>query len=192
MINHAVEAAEHFQLVTLIGYRGTSMPSKVLENDKIHVSYLSVWIVDLLRKLPKFLYLVYAFFRFLIQTLQLFYHLVCVRTPYNYLLIQNPPCLPLLFVSVMVCFLSCGRTRLIVDWHNYGFSILEVGGSGKKLVKVAKWYEVFFGKMAWKHLTVSIAMKNDLVMLTGVNPDLVHVVYDRATSKFKSLTKEEK
>ena len=66
MINHAIEASEHFLSVTLIGYRGTSLPQKVLENEKIEVTYLSVWLVDLLRKLPRFLYLVYAFFRLLI------------------------------------------------------------------------------------------------------------------------------
>ncbi len=192
MINHAIEAAEHFLSVTLIGHRGTSMPQKVLENDKIEVTYLSVWLVDFLRKLPRFLYLVYAFFRLVIQTLQLLYHLIRLRNRFDYVLIQNPPCLPLLFVSVLVCFLSCGKTRLVVDWHNYGFSILEVGGSGKSLVKVAKWYEVFFGKMAWKHLTVSEAMKKNLLQLIRVDPKLVHVVYDRATSKFKSLNLEEK
>lgn len=52
---------------------------------------------------------------------------------------------------------------------------------------LAKWYELFFGKMAWKHLTVSEAMKQNLVQLIRVDPKLVHVVYDKATSKFKSL-----
>ena len=168
------------------------MPQKVLDNNKIQVHYLSVWLVDLLRKLPRFLYLIYAFFRLLIQTLQLLFCLIRLRNRFDYLLIQNPPCLPLLFVSGLLCFLSFGKTRLVVDWHNYGYSILEIGGSGKSLVKVAKWYEVFFGKMAWKHLTVSGAMKNNLVQLIGVDPRLVHVVYDRATSKFKSVNQEER
>jgi len=69
MINHAVEAAEYFQSVTLIGYQGTSLPQKVLDNKNIQIHYLSVWLVDLLRKLPKFMYLFYAFFRLVIQTL---------------------------------------------------------------------------------------------------------------------------
>ena len=80
----------------------------------------------------------------------------------------------------------------MVDWHNYGFSILQVGGAGKSIVGLARWYELFFGKMAWKHLTVSEAMKKNLVELIRVDPKLVHVVYDRATSKFKTLNSEEK
>lgn len=46
--------------------------------------------------------------------------------------------------------------------------------------------------MAWKHLTVSKAMKKDLIQLIGVDPNLIHVVYDRATSKFKTLSQNEK
>jgi beta-1,4-mannosyltransferase len=46
--------------------------------------------------------------------------------------------------------------------------------------------------MAWKHLTVSEAMKQNLVQLIRVDPKLVHVVYDRATNKFKSLNQDEK
>lgn len=80
----------------------------------------------------------------------------------------------------------------MVDWHNYGFSILEIGGCSKTLVKIAKWYELFFGRMAWKHLTVSEAMKRHLVQMIDVEPSIVHVVYDKATSKFKNLTKSEK
>jgi hypothetical protein len=37
MINHAMEASLHFDSVTLIGYRGTSMPQKVVDNEKIQV-----------------------------------------------------------------------------------------------------------------------------------------------------------
>jgi beta-1,4-mannosyltransferase len=190
MINHAMEASLHFEAVTLIGYRGTSMPQKILDNEKIEVTFLSVWLVDLLRKLPRFLYLFYAFFRLVIQTLQLMYHLTQLRRPYRYILIQNPPCIPLLLVAVIVCIFSCGRTRLVVDWHNYGFSILEVGGSNKFLVKIGKIYEVAVGRLAWKHLTVSKAMKKDLIRMINVPEQLVYVVYDRATSKFKSLSQE--
>jgi len=60
------------------------------------------------------------------------------------------------------------------------------------LVKIAKIYEVAIGRLAWKHLTVSNAMKKDLIRMINVPEKLVYVVYDRATSKFKSLTQEEK
>lgn len=79
-----------------------------------------------------------------------------------------------------------------MDWHNYGFSILEVGGSNKFLVKLAKIYEITVGRFAWKHLTVSKAMKKDLIRMINVPDHLVYVVYDRATSKFKNITQEEK
>jgi hypothetical protein len=32
--------------------------------------------------------------------------------------------MPLLLVSVLVGWLSFGRTHVVVDWHNYGFTIM--------------------------------------------------------------------
>ena len=93
---------------------------------------------------------------------------------------------------MVVGLLTCGRTRVIIDWHNYGFSILKVGGSNKYLVSIAKWYELFFGKMGWRHLTVSQAMKTNLIELVGMRAEDVFVLYDCATNRFKSLTQDEK
>jgi len=45
---------------------------------------------------------------------------------------------------------------------------LEVGGASKSLVKIAKWYELLIGKMGWRHLTVSQAMKSDLIKMVGL------------------------
>jgi beta-1,4-mannosyltransferase len=84
------------------------------------------------------------------------------RRRYNYILIQNPPCVPLLLVAITVRLLSFGHTRLIIDWHNYGFSIMRVGGSHPALVRMAMRYELFLGRFGDKHLTVSNAMRADL------------------------------
>lgn len=74
----------------------------------------------------------------------------------------------MLFIAITVGFLTCGKTRVIVDWHNYGFSIMQVGGSSKTFVKIAKMYETLIGKFGWQHLTVSNAMKSNLAILTGI------------------------
>jgi beta-1,4-mannosyltransferase len=80
---------------------------------------------------------------------------------YDYILIQNPPCMPLLLVTVLIRTFS--RTRLIVDWHNYGFSIMQVNGASPRLVRIAKYYETFFGKFADVHLCVSHAFRKELL-----------------------------
>jgi beta-1,4-mannosyltransferase len=115
-----------------------------------------------------------------------------IRRRYNFILIQNPPCVPLLLVAIIVSFLSFGRTRLIIDWHNYGFSIMRVGGSHPVLVRMAMHYETFLGRFGDKHLTVSEAMRRNLTQITAIRPEDVYVLYDRATSKFRPISSLEK
>jgi beta-1,4-mannosyltransferase len=116
--------------------------------------------------------------------------------PYDYILIQNPPCVPLLFICVLVRVLTCFRTRLVIDWHNYGFTIMRVNHVSNILVKVARWYELIFGRFGDFHLTVSETMKQDLLaIIPSLQPraNRVHVLYDRATSKFQAgLSMQEK
>ena len=51
---------------------------------------------------------------------------------------QNPPGLP----AIAVCWFAaclCG-SKLVIDWHNYGYSIMGlVHGPGHCLVLLAKW-----------------------------------------------------
>ena len=118
--------------------------------------YLSTKLVDALKKLPKILYLIYAILRIIIQVLQMVYVL---RTPYDYVIMQNPPCIPLLFVAVLMKKFKCGRMKLIIDWHNYGYTILRVNHVNRILVFFGKIYEKFFGKFGDYHLCVSETMK---------------------------------
>ena len=47
-----------------------------------------------------------------------------------------------------------------MDWHNYGFSIMALTHSSTSpIVRVAKWYEGFFGRLADYHLCVTKAMQ---------------------------------
>jgi beta-1,4-mannosyltransferase len=89
--------------------------------------------------------------------------------------------------------LTCFRTKLIIDWHNYGFSILQVNGRGGCLVSIARFYEFFLGKFGDHHLTVSKAMRKDLNQTRGVIGLNSSVIYDKSTPKFKmSLNIEQK
>ena len=71
---------------------------------------------------------------------------------------------------------------LIIDWHNYGYSILRVNNVNKLLVFLGKIYEKFFGKYCDYHLCVSLAMKNDLTNKFRLRN--ISVLYDQATKKF--------
>ena len=54
-------------------------------------------------------------------------------------LLQNPPCIPTLAICWLVCVVQ--NTKLIVDWHNYGYTILGLTlGESHMLVRFSKWF----------------------------------------------------
>ena len=100
MLNHAVSAAQNGLDVTLVGYQGSSLPAQIINQNQdvkkaetndsdnqliveeesptkmrgtIKVSALSTKIVDIIRHLPRVLYLVYAVIRIIVQSCQLLY-----------------------------------------------------------------------------------------------------------------------
>lgn len=160
MMNHALSIAKltNYQ-ADLIGYEGHSLPEAIEKNPNIRVRYLSTKVIDKLRSLPKSLYLLYAILRILIQIIQMIYVL---STSYEYVLVQNPPCIPLLFICVFMKMIKCRKMKLIIDWHNYGYSILRVNRVNKWLVFLGKIYEMKLGKYGDYHLCVSKAMQTDL------------------------------
>lgn len=70
---------------------------------------------------------------------------------------QNPPSIPTLAVASIVCFLR--NTRLVIDWHNFGYSILALKlGNNHTLVRLSGWYERTLCRYATAHLCVTRAM----------------------------------
>ena len=44
--------------------------------------------------------------------------------------------MPLLFIAIIVKCLK--RTKLMIDWHNYGYTIMQVNRKNKFFVWIAK------------------------------------------------------
>ena len=133
--------------------------------------------------MPKLFYLLYAILRILFQIFQLCF--IFLSESYDYILVQNPPCVPLLFVLALLKTLRLNRSTLIIDWHNYGYSIMRVNRVSKPLVFIGKLYEMYFGRFGDAHLCVSRAMQIDIInkmRLNSKNAPLV--LYDKATTKF--------
>jgi len=61
---------------------------------------------------------------------------------------QNPPCIPVLGVLAFLKLTRLNRQQVIIDWHNYGYSILRVNRVNKALVFCAKVYEMVLGRLA--------------------------------------------
>lgn len=83
--------------------------------------------------------------------------------------------------------------QLIIDWHNYGYTILESCGTKAPICAGARLYELFFGKFGDHHLTVSHAFARDLASQLGIPVTKVGVLHDRAVEgKFRAIDKAEK
>src|SRR5262249_48153786 len=105
------------------------------------------------------------------------------------LLVQNPPALPTLPVAWIVARLR--RARLVIDWHNLGYTMLALGlGRRHVAVRLGRWFERMAGLTADGHLCVSRGFAKFLTerfKLTGVR-----VLYDRPASAFVPVERVER
>jgi beta-1,4-mannosyltransferase len=168
MLNHARELAANGFAVVLIGYRGREFeaPAGVrvvgLEGGRSAGPGVSG-----LR------FIVHAGLRMGRLSIALFR--VLIREKPRVILVQNPPSFPTLTAATLA-----GKwvgAAVTVDWHNYGFSLLALRlGAAHWLVRLARWYEFWAGRLAARHFCVSFAMREDL-MRRGIR---AVVLYDRA------------
>ena len=115
----------------------------------------------------------------------------------DFILLQNPPSIPALvicyFASLLFNFMSwllnCGKTELVLDWHNYGYSIMALSlGPDHGLVKLSKKIEGYFGSRVRKSFCVSKKMKLDLLEKFGVAAE---TLYDKPKETFGSIPLQE-
>lgn len=120
------------------------------------------------------LYVTRAVYKALVQWCILFYILMFTIPKPSVILCQNPPAIPLLAVALLVSLLR-RSPRVVIDWHNYGYTWLAVNRPGSTiLVHLHYWYERVLGRLAHSHLCVSHAMANDLRLHWGINATVLH------------------
>lgn len=141
-----------------------------------------------LRATSKLLFPIIAPLKVLWQIRSL-YRALCYRTqPAKWMLVQNPPSIPTLAVASIVCFLR--NTSLVIDWHNFGYSILALKlGDNHPLVKISALYEKLFAKAASHHFTVTHAMARVLKDSYGVTAQALH---DRPGPMFRPINAQER
>ncbi|XP_042170856.1 chitobiosyldiphosphodolichol beta-mannosyltransferase-like isoform X2 [Oncorhynchus tshawytscha] len=119
----------------------------------------------------------------ILQSLQLL--LVLLKTDVqSHILMQNPPGLP----SIVVTWLVCGLrgSRFIIDWHNYGYTIMALShGPDHPIVRLAQWYEQLFGRLSSHNLCVTNAMKEDLQNNWNIRAT---TLYDKPPAIFKETS----
>lgn len=177
MLYHARSFSRSGFQVELCGYVDGDIPRDILEDENIEIHGLR-------RTDSSGGSLIAKALRQTVQLLGAFWKLRGV----DYILLQNPPTIPVLPIAVFVKSLS--RAKLIIDWHNLGYSILQMRFKGKfthPMVLIAYLIEYFFGKFADYHLTVTKAMKQYLIGSFGIKELRISVLYDRPGNQFKPL-----
>ncbi|KAI1348729.1 family 33 glycosyltransferase [Xylaria sp. FL0043] len=184
---HALSIARHGGTVHLIGYDESPPHPDLLTNPNITIHGLAIP--------PKILrsstipFLISGPLKVLWQIGTLL-HVLGYTTPASaWLLVQNPPSIPTLAVSFLISILR--NTQLMIDWHNYGWTILSgTKGPSHPFVSLSKAYEVLLGQIAPNaNITVTHAMKRSLM---GAPYNITHspivTLHDRPASIFQPLS----
>ncbi|XP_077490801.1 ALG1, chitobiosyldiphosphodolichol beta-mannosyltransferase [Amblyomma americanum] len=180
---HALSLAKEGFEVDVVAYSGSQPGPNVLSNPNIHL--------HLMKEPPAFQKyvprLAAYFLKVVWQSLVLFWSMMFLPKP-SRVLVQNPPSIPTLPVLWFCCLLR--GSALVVDWHNYGYSILALAlGPQHLLVRICHWCEKTFGRKAASAFCVSQAMQEDLKSNWGVQAD---VLYDKPPSTFQPTDFDER
>eukprot|EP01057_Protomagalhaensia_wolfi_P000087 Protomagalhaensia_wolfi_Nauph_80__86@NODE_104_length_3696_cov_25_511622_g78_i0_p1_GENE_NODE_104_length_3696_cov_25_511622_g78_i0NODE_104_length_3696_cov_25_511622_g78_i0_p1_ORF_typecomplete_len403_score30_82Glyco_trans_1_4/PF13692_6/97Glyco_trans_1_4/PF13692_6/2_9e10Glycos_transf_1/PF00534_20/2_4e02Glycos_transf_1/PF00534_20/2_1e07Glyco_transf_4/PF13439_6/2_1e06Glyco_trans_4_4/PF13579_6/2_7e05_NODE_104_length_3696_cov_25_511622_g78_i03491557 len=97
-------------------------------------------------------------------------------------IIQNPPAAPHAMLLALLCLIR--GARLIIDIHNYGYSIAEVNNYNRFVTWVLKGVESLGFYCAHGRLVVSRAMQSDLKKRYWIDST---VLYDRPTERFANV-----
>ena len=166
--------------VTVLGYKGEKCISSLEE--PIKKKNKSKIVLDRFTQFEAPIFLVKStFLRQILKGLALFLHLLyklSTLPKYDVVLIENPPCLPVLLAAIFVYIFSGFRFQIWLDWHNLGFTMFERGSLASK---VSKFLERRLSRMVHRHFCVSKTMKEWLQ--TAFNIDAI-VLYDRPTRRF--------
>jgi len=191
--------------VTLVGYRGAEVMEAVRSHERIRIVYVPEPVKWSSAPRSRLQFLLMAPFKVLLQLLCLVWTLFVLVARPDVILVQNPPSIPTLLLAQVLAVWS--RARLVIDWHNFGYSLLamRVGGQDHWLARFAKGYEQLFGRNAYAHLAVTEAMARKLADEwhvrsssgggggggKGSASSSVIVLHDKPPSHFRRLVADE-
>ncbi|KAK7111149.1 chitobiosyldiphosphodolichol beta-mannosyltransferase-like [Littorina saxatilis] len=179
---HAVSLAKSGFYVNIVGYGGSIPHKQVRDNDNIELNTIS--------EAPGFLTYLPGPLSFIFRALWLFLSLIVtllLLPKSRFYFVQNPPTIPTFPVVWLVCLIR--NSRMVIDWHNYGYTILSLKlGSDNLLVSLSQRLERVFGRQAVANICVTSAMKEDLCHYWNIRAT---TVYDRPPDIFKTTTLSE-
>lgn len=184
---HALSIAARGGRAVIVGYVDSDVHPDIQANRFIAILPIPAFPKSLQTN-SKLLFLLTAPLKVLHQIWSLYYALGYKTAPAKWMLVQNPPSIPTLAVAQFICFFR--KTRLVVDWHNFGYSILALRlGAQHPLVRISEWYEGFFSKRAFAHFTVTNAMARVLKSKWNIKAVALH---DRPPNHFQPLSHDQR
>ncbi|ORX88087.1 chitobiosyldiphosphodolichol beta-mannosyltransferase-like protein [Anaeromyces robustus] len=185
---HALSFAENNYNVDFVGYKGNEPMKAISESKAITIHYIPT--PESLKDVEGSVisYIMQGVQRVINQFKQLINLLLFEINKPRYILVQNPPAIPTLLIIQLVNFLL--QSKLIIDWHNFGYTIMSVTMGNSLIVRVAKLYEMVFGNYAYAHLCVTKAMATFLKDTFKVKGQIC-VLYDQAPKHFRRLELDE-
>lgn len=187
MCYHARSFVDLEYSVNLCGYLESELPVDLVDNPG-----MDVFEIPVIRNTFNLPFILFAAQKMILQTYNLFQLMFSFRGT-NYIMLQNPPSIPILLISIIFIKLFSRHTKLIIDWHNLNYSILNLkfNNESHPLVRILKFYEHYLSKCADIHLTVTKSMKKFLTKEFGISKQKITVLYDRPGESFIPLTKSE-
>ncbi|GFF52909.1 chitobiosyldiphosphodolichol beta-mannosyltransferase [Aspergillus lentulus] len=184
---HALSIARGGGQVEIIGYNESEVHPDISSNPRISIIALPPH-PTFLQTSNKLLFLLFGPLKVAFQIVCLWWALAYRTEPAQWLLVQNPPSIPTLAIASMVSFLR--HTKLIIDWHNFGYTILALKLGGRHpLVRFSKWYEKSFCRYATAHFCVTEAMASILKSHFGLTAPILPL-HDRPASHFQPIVDE--
>ena len=180
MLYHALALAEAGARVDLVGYEETDLAPAVRDSPAIRVHGLR----PPARRVPRALFVAHGLLRVVRQSAELLG--VLRRCRPDTILVQTPPAVPTLLAALVAARLQ--GARLVVDWHNFGWSMLALRLPARHpIVWAARIWESRLGPRADAHLCVSRAMADELARSWGIH---AVVLPDRPAERFVPVAPE--
>ncbi|KAG7819810.1 hypothetical protein KL928_002484 [Ogataea angusta] len=185
MAYHVRSLVKSGRFVHLCGYLESTLPDFLYDDDTV-----DLYEIPVIRRRMWMPYLVFAAFKVVAQCCKLTSLLsTVIDENTEYVLVQNPPSIPVLAIAVFLRKTICPHVKIVVDWHNLNFSILNLKyhNDNHPAVQLLRNYEKYMGKLADYHFTVTEKLKEFLQTDFGIDGARISVVHDRPGDEFVPL-----
>ena len=185
MQRHAISCLDNLNenyIIYFVGFINSPLLSQF--NDKKYKNRIIFYNIKSI-KLTNVPFIIYAIVKIISESFHLFW--ILFLNPYKIvklqtIILQNPPTIPIGIISRFVCWFRAAT--LIIDWHNFGFTILALKIRNQTILNIYKYVEKMLFQLSDQNLTVTKTMKKFFIDKWNGNNNNIHVLYDKPTDMY--------